>query len=144
MHHLRSTLCAPNGGTLLMLHESNSAEAFYDKFASTYDAATAYPAWKPPRHIVNELTKIKKLFKTAFVIGVGTGQDIEALAAYNIYHLEGIDLSESMINIARQKYPLTLFHHSDFIAFKGFRLNQYDMIICSGVLEFIPFFAEFF
>jgi predicted TPR repeat methyltransferase len=116
---------------------STPASLYYDKIAAVYDQATSpQGAWTPPGVVAREALKADK-GGDILIIGVGTGQDIEAFKAGPQRALEGIDISEKMVQLCRAKYPRAKIHHGDFMGFEGLDKSSYEMIICSGTLEFI-------
>lgn len=128
-----------------MKTQKSPAEQYYDKLASIYDEATSkHGSWTPPVYIAKELAGNKAKYKTALIIGVGTGKEIEILKSIGILHIEGIDISKNMIAQAFLKFQDAHLHHGDFMTFDGFKLSGYDLIVCSGTLEFISNFKGFF
>lgn len=59
-------------------------------------------------------------------IGCGTGNVLSGLN--DIYDVEGIDISKSMLNIAKKKHPKIIFHHQDMSTMK---LQKYFDVIFS-------------
>jgi predicted TPR repeat methyltransferase len=122
-----------------------SAEKYYDALANLYDAATAPEgAWMSPLYIATEVTRLETTPASALIIGVGTGLDIPPLLAKKIPHIEAIDISGNMIATAHAKFPKLSYHHADFMKHENFKLPCYDLIICSGTLEFLADFLGFF
>lgn len=125
--------------------QKHPAEQYYDKLASIYDEATSKPgAWTPPTYIRKELESKKNQYQSALIIGAGTGKEIETLKSIGVAHIEGIDISKNMIAQAISKFPDIPLHHGDFMKFNKFDNSFFDLIICSGTLEFISDFSRFF
>jgi len=123
----------------------NPVEQYYDKLAGIYDEATSKPgAWTPPAYVKEELERNRRTYGTVLIVGVGTGKDIAVLKSVGAAHIEGIDVSKRMVEQATRKFPETHLHHGDFMKFNRFKLSSYDLIICSGTLEFISDFSGFF
>ena len=123
----------------------NPVEKYYDKLAPVYDQATAGPgSWTPPTYVAKELRAIGKKYDKALVVGVGTGQDIETLNSIGVAKIEAVDVSGKMLVIAASKFPKVSFQKGDFMLLEDFKENSYDLIICSGTLEFVAEFAGFF
>ncbi len=121
------------------------AAAYYNELSSIYDETTSVSGvWTPPEFIKNEILCCNANHTSALVIGVGTGQDLEALITKKIPHIEGIDISSGMLECAKSKFPNVHFNEGDFITYDAFERQKYDLIICSGTLEFIPDFSTFF
>jgi ubiquinone/menaquinone biosynthesis C-methylase UbiE len=69
-------------------------------------------------------------------VGCGTGRIIGQLLK-RTKHVEGTDVSEEMLDVAKKRFPNVSFFRSDIekrIPRKG---NTYDKITCSLVLQFI-------
>ena len=126
------------------MNERSPAESFYDKLAARYDRETFAPeAWTPPEHVAHATAKVANV-DSVLIIGVGTGQDIDALGTHAPAHIEGIDVSGEMLALCRAKHPRVLLHHADFMTFNGLLRQKYNLIVCSGTLEFIEDFEGFF
>src|ERR1035438_1190480 len=78
------------------------------------------------------------------IIGIGTGADIDAISPEPGRVIEGVDISEKMIEICHEKHPTTKLHRADFVKFNDFAFQPYGLIICSGTLEFIECAEAFF
>jgi len=103
----------------------------YNKIAEDF-SRTRYFVWeefKPPAEYANEGDKILDL-------GCGNGRFIELFRGKNIEYV-GIDISQKLIEIARQKYP-----NGNFQIFDGLKIpfpdNYFDNIFCIAVLHHIP------
>ena len=90
-----------------------------------------------------ELAKIKPGNK---VLDIATGTGVVALVAAqhlnHTGHIQAIDLSENMLEQARQKFNKTDFNNIDFHIMDAENLeygeNEFDVITCSYGLFFIP------
>ncbi len=123
----------------------NPVEKYYDKLAPVYDQATAGPgAWTPPGYIAKELKAIGKKYDKALIVGVATGQDIETLDSIGVVKIDAVDVSGKMLAIAALKFPKVSFQKGDFMLLEDFKENSYDLIVCSGTLEFVADFEGFF
>lgn len=64
--------------------------------------------------------------KSMLDVGCGTGHHVGLLREY--YQIEGLDLDQNILAVARKKYPKIPFHKGDM---KNFKLNKkFDAIIC--------------
>jgi ubiquinone/menaquinone biosynthesis C-methylase UbiE len=63
---------------------------------------------------------------TLLDIGCGTGGHIPSLRQH--YHLEGLDVSSAMLDVARQRHPDITFYQGDMISFD--LDHQFDVITC--------------
>ena len=59
-------------------------------------------------------------------VACGTGGHLPFLQQH--YSVEGLDLDEQMLKIARQRNPGVIFHHADMVDFS--LKQQFDVIIC--------------
>lgn len=117
---------------------------YYDKLAPIYDQATAQPGvWTPPEFVAKEIAK-REIGSPIFIVGIGTGKDIQGKLCGLQAEIEGLDISEKMVEICRTKFPNVSVYCSDFMTFTQFQRKEYQLIICSGTLEFISDFEGFF
>ena len=59
-------------------------------------------------------------------VACGTGGHIKYLKSH--YAVEGLDINDRMLQIARKKHPDIIFHRGDMVSFKLH--NQFDAITC--------------
>lgn len=112
-------------------------EQYFDGASKFYDQQTTRPEdWYTPTHLREVLGRDKKNYLSALVVGVGTGRDIEILRDRAIHSIAMIDISSKMLKVAEERYSTVESHHGDFINY-DFGQSRYDLIVCSGVLEFI-------
>jgi ubiquinone/menaquinone biosynthesis C-methylase UbiE len=71
-------------------------------------------------------------------VACGTGLHIDSLR--KSYQVEGLDLDQNMLELARQKFPDIVFHHANMVEFDLAR--QFDAITCLfssiGYVKTIP------
>lgn len=122
-----------------------SAEKYYDLLASRYDDATKVTsAWSPPSQVAKALSRFTQPRNNVLIIGIGTGKDLSVLPNFATHFVEGVDISRLMLDECAKKFPTVTLRHGDFMTFAGFARSAYDLIICSGTLEFISDFEGFF
>lgn len=127
------------------MNTTKLAETYYDLLAAKYDEATLKDgAWTPPTQVARALERMSQDLDSVLIIGVGTGHDLSALPYPSSMSVEGIDVSQKMLDICETKYPWVKLHYGDFMTFCNFAKPKYDLLVCSGTLEFIPNFAGFF
>ncbi len=127
------------------MSKNTLVEQYYDNLASRYDTATmADGAWSPPTQVAKAIERLSQSFDSVFVIGIGTGHDLSVLPTEKPLVVEGIDVSREMLEICRGKYPSAILHHGDFMKESAYSKEKYDLIVCSGTLEFIEDFEGFF
>lgn len=117
-------------------YKENSKTTF-DKQAKIYDKSiySMYPR-RCYKHVIEEIQR--KKFKKILDVGCGTGEILNAIATdKNSYY--GIDLSEKMINIAKEKNNssnITYFvGDSEFLPFDDL---EFDIIICVESFHHYP------
>lgn len=102
----------------------------FNKSARLYDAiylnmGKDYAAEALKIHVFNQ--KHKQTFGNLLLdVACGTGLHIGSLHEY--YDVDGLDIDENMLEVAREKYPKIPFHHADMV---DFNLGlQFDTITC--------------
>lgn len=90
---------------------------------------------------INEIKEFASQFKdnsTVLDLGCGSGYIANYLCGLNLNAI-GIDFSEEMIKIAREKYPDVKFLKADFIYIENhFKENSVDGLVAIYSLYFIP------
>jgi ubiquinone/menaquinone biosynthesis C-methylase UbiE len=124
--------------------KNKGAEQYYDSLADKYDFVTQN-IWNAPDFIEGLTLTLTDKNTNVLDIGIGTGQSIQKLfASKQFSQIEGIDVSDKILKICKDKFPSINLHHGDFLSFSDFRLSKYDLIICCGTLEFISDLNTFF
>ena len=100
----------------------------FTKSAAWYDAIYA---WKDYPLEAERLHRFigrhaRRLAATLLDVACGTGGHLPYLKAH--YAVEGLDLDEEMLALARRRCPDVLFHHADMIDFDLHQ--QYDVVAC--------------
>jgi len=120
-----------------MNSNADPTQTYYNLLAGKYDQATENE-WHAPNEIERLIDLSQQPFKKILDIGIGTGQSIDKLYKKNDFDLiEGIDVSQAMLEVCKNKFPNIVLHHGDFLEFQKFSQKHYDLIICCGALEFI-------
>jgi tRNA (uracil-5-)-methyltransferase TRM9 len=103
----------------------------YNKIAEDFSRTRPFvwEEFKPPAEYAKDGDKVLDL-------GCGNGRFIELFRNRNIDYI-GIDISQKMIEIARQKFPDGNFQIFDGLAIP-FPDNYFDVIFCIAVLHHIP------
>jgi SAM-dependent methyltransferase len=101
---------------------SKSAKYYDDIYAS---AGKDYPAE------ANKVRKFIKKYKRSngnrlLDIGCGTGLHANLLSKY--YQVEGLDIEQKMLSVARKNYPKIRFQQGDMVNFKI--KSKFDIIVC--------------
>lgn len=102
--------------------------AMFAKSAEWYDAIYAWKDYKREAERLHTLIQHHARRHTATLLDVacGTGQHLSHLKTH--YAVEGLDLDEAMLALARKRHPDVMFHHADMV---GFDLDrQFDVVVC--------------
>jgi ubiquinone/menaquinone biosynthesis C-methylase UbiE len=100
----------------------------YDRTADLYDTIYSFKNYQKEVATIHQLIQQHKRSPGNDLLDVacGTGGHITYLK--NDYSVEGLDISQQMLELARKKHPDVVFHHGDMVKFK---LNKrYDVITC--------------
>jgi ubiquinone/menaquinone biosynthesis C-methylase UbiE len=99
----------------------------YSSSAIYYDLIYEFKDYKEESANISALIEsVNPGAKTILDIACGTGEHDKFLK--NKYDVQGIDLDEIFIGIARNKNPQCVYHHCDMSDFK--LANRFDAIIC--------------
>jgi SAM-dependent methyltransferase len=110
------------------------------KSARFYDAIYSWKDYAEEARQVHVLIEGHKRSPGVALLDVacGTGAHIAHLRGH--YMVEGMDLDEGMVAIARERHPDITFHHGDMLDFDPGR--QYDVVTCLfssvGYVKTIP------
>lgn len=115
------------------------AEQYYDLLAPVYDKAAGAPgAWTPPGIIYDNIKHHISSSSKILDIGIGTGLSIDELYRSGVYkEIHGVDISAKMLDVCKSKYPKTKLAKISSIVDIGRIGDYFDIVICSGTLEFI-------
>jgi len=119
----------------------NYAKYLLNKTRDDYNKIADYFSSKR-RFLPKDIIMLKKYIKKGDkILDVGCGNGI----LYNLFSNEkndnieyfGVDISENLINIAKQKYPKANFQTIDFLKLP-FPDNYFDKVYCLATLHHIP------
>lgn len=105
----------------------------YNRIAPWFSKTRAF-AWP-------ELEAIKNLINNGdqvLDLGCGNGRLLDLLKEEKVQYI-GIDVSEKLINLAREKHPEEMFKVADALDLP-FEDNSFDKIICLAVWHHVPSF----
>lgn len=97
----------------------------YEKLAEFYDLFMGSEE-RDTRMFLELIKKYHPTAQTVLEIACGTGAVLENLT--DQYEIVGLDNSEEMLAVARNKFPETAFHHMDMTQFELGR--TFDVILC--------------
>lgn len=119
---------------------------FYDRLASVYDQITGVDeAWNPNKVMRPLIQPLVKPGYRVLDIGIGTGQTSELLIETGLpIDIYGIDTSSKMIEVCRAKFRQVKLFNCDIEGFVKLNLGlEFDLIVCSGMIEFIADLEHF-
>ena len=100
----------------------------YQKSAAYYDAIYSFKDYAHEAELLHRIIQTHKrsVGNQLLEVACGTGAHLKYLNAH--YQIEGLDLSEDMLALARQKHPTVPFHQGDM---RNFDLGRrFDGLIC--------------
>ena len=102
----------------------------YSKSAKYYDAIYAsvgkdYPA---EANRVHKFIRKYKLSEGNRLLDVGCGTGVHANLLSKHYQVEGLDIEQKMLSVARKNYPKIRFQQGDMVNFK--LKSKFDIIVC--------------
>lgn len=100
----------------------------FTKSAEWYDAVYAWKDYQREAERLHALIQqyARRPASTLLDVACGTGQHLPHLKAH--YTVEGLDLDEQMLALARQRHPDVVFHRADMVEFELGR--QFDVVVC--------------
>ena len=126
----------PNHPMLQRVYHLNGtaeAESVYDEWAATFDADTIDGmGYVAPGHVAERLAELVPADSTVLDAGCGTGQGGAELAARGFTTIDGIDLSQGMLDQAHAKGCYRDLRKADLTARLPYDDNTYDATICVG------------
>lgn len=120
----------------------------------TVDVATGYDGWAPTyeQTVMDEmdLALLDRLrrpdwgrVRRAADLGCGTGRTGRWLRERGIDRIDGVDLSEGMLDVARERGAHATLTHAD-VRDSGLPSGAYDLVISSLIDEHLPELAPFY
>ncbi|HTW96753.1 MAG TPA: methyltransferase domain-containing protein [Candidatus Methylomirabilis sp.] len=113
---------------LLRIVKSN-----YEEDARTFDETREKPIWPP---LAAQLKKVPAGARVLDV-GCGNGRLLKVLAERQVKFL-GVDQSEALIKICRDKYPEYQFRIGDILNLGEMPEYDFDYVFCVAVLHHLP------
>lgn len=115
------------------LHDQQSIQDFYKKWATEYDAQMLSEGYLSPRAITLLLHQYLLIKKPLIIdIGCGTGMTGSYVDRANLQALDGIDLSPEMLAVAKRRGIYRHLYTADLNQPLPFNDNRYDAAISSG------------
>jgi predicted TPR repeat methyltransferase len=109
----------------------------YDEWAESYDQELEEDyGWQIPQLMAEELSHLSPRSGRILDAGAGTGLVGRYLGALGYGDLVAMDLSNEMLNKAREKGVYGEFHQMDLAETLNFPDDSFDAVVCAGVLTF--------
>jgi SAM-dependent methyltransferase len=128
---------AKHGGFLGAVYEAKGSDdvaALYDKWAKTYDAEMADAGYRHPSHCVALFARhVMRGSAPVLDAGAGTGMAGQWLQTLGYPEVEALDISEGMLNIAREKKLYSAYHRLALGGPLPFETGAYAAVISAGV-----------
>jgi len=116
--------------------KSKEIKKAYEAVAKTYDKKALADGWKAHRKLAKLVLKFYKN-KNAKVLDLGCGTGLSSIEFFKKkFNVAGIDVSPGMLNGAK-KYPYEKLICQDLEKPLKVEDNAFDIIVLSGVMEFI-------
>jgi predicted TPR repeat methyltransferase len=112
------------------------ARAYFEEFAATYDGAALESGWMPNELVAEALESVGPV-RSALDLACGTGGTLAVVRrAFPDADLVGVDLSASMIGLARTLVPDARWIHDDLVRFASTTDERFDLVTVIGGFEF--------
>ena len=109
----------------------------YDEWAESYDQELEEDyGWQIPQLMAEELSGITTKKARILDAGAGTGLVGQFLGSLGYGNLVAMDISNEMLNKAREKGVYQEFHQMDMGETLDFPDDSFDAVVCAGVLTF--------
>jgi predicted TPR repeat methyltransferase len=109
----------------------------YDQWAESYDEELNEDyGWQIPRVMAELLSRFTPVNGRILDAGAGTGLVGQYLSSLGFENLVAIDISNEMLNRAREKGVYREFHVMDLGEMLNFPDHFFDAVVCAGVLTF--------
>jgi predicted TPR repeat methyltransferase len=109
----------------------------YDEWADSYDQELEEDyGWQIPQLMAEELSRLVPTTSRVLDAGAGTGLVGRYLGESGYSDLVAIDISNEMLNKAREKGVYGEFHQMDLGEPLNFPDDSFDAVVCAGVLTF--------
>lgn len=110
----------------------------YDSFASTFDETLVKKlSYRTPSEISSLIATLNMSFAQGLDLGCGTGLSGLALRKFVSESLVGVDLSDSMIELARQRGIYEELHVTDIVNFMQKSKTTFDLIVSCDVFVYL-------
>jgi predicted TPR repeat methyltransferase len=133
----------PDAGIGDWLHQGTSdpheVAGRYDEWAKSYDDDLASWSYQGPSVVADAVVSRDPDAGVVLDVGCGTGLVGRALRARGFAgRLQGLDISDSSIEVARQSGAYDTVEHADLQQPLPFEDDAVDALVCVGVMTYLP------
>jgi len=126
----------PRDPQVEQVEQVERARAYFEEFAAGYDGAALESGWMPNELVTEALDAVGPV-QSAVDLACGTGGTLAVLhQAYPDAALVGVDLSASMIELARTLVPGVRWVNDDLVRFASTADQRFDLVTAIGGFEF--------
>ena len=109
----------------------------YDQWAESYDQELEQDyGWQIPQLMADLLSRFTSSSSRILDAGAGTGLVGQYLGLLGYGNMVAVDISNEMLNKAREKGVYQEFHQMDLGEVLDFPDDSFDAVVCAGVLTF--------
>lgn len=123
-----------------------NAESYFNNLAAVYNKANQVDrAWTSPNVIYNSIKEHINEQSTIFDFGIGSGKAVSKIIEKGTYaKIYRTDVSSDILSVCNNAYPDIITSKYDSVADLRKYNNNVDILISSGVFEFIKDLDELF
>ncbi len=107
----------------------------YEEIAESFDETREKPIWPPLLEMLKEVKRGERVLD----VGCGNGRILKALSEQGAEYV-GVDQSQRLVDICRQKYPRSKFERLDIANLGGLSDYDFNWVFCVAVLHHLPGF----
>lgn len=130
---------ADHSGLRNLSRDSGDVAEYYDDWAKDYDETLAEWRYEAPGQVAARLRALLDPGAVVLDAGCGTGLGGRALAGAGFTTIDGMDVSERSLEVARESGVYRSVTRVDMQKLPlPYEDNSYDGLICVGVLTYVP------
>lgn len=136
IEHYRTSLLAEAGEATPLRASDHYVEHHFDNFAANFDERLSALEYRAPTLVVEALEQVRRELPEAthaLDAGCGTGLCAPLLGPF-VSRLVGVDLSDGMLQRARERGGYAALHQGELTAFLEHTEETYDLVISADTL----------
>ena len=119
-------------------------ENLFDKYAVRFDEHLVHELqYQVPTVLAKHLAAMGRRFERVLDLGCGTGL-VGRIAKAIMVHIEGVDLSMGMLQVAAESGAYEKLVHGEIAEFLRSAQGPYDLVVCADVLVYVGALDEVF